>query len=231
MLLQLAAVAVLIAVWALRVRDVPRWRTALFALGVGLLLVAVVSPLARIGETRLFSIHMTQHLLIGDLAPLCVAVALDGHRPRRLAHPFLALPLWAANLLLWHLPVLYDAALRHEGLHVLQHVLFFCTGLFLWSAIVGEGPEWFGIGWKLLYVLGMWLVSLSLAQVFLWGGHAFYGPYVHAPRIWGTTALGDQRAGGGVMLVEGSFVMLGAIVWLLLEAFRESEERQQALDA
>jgi caa3-type cytochrome oxidase assembly factor Caa3/CtaG len=75
-------------------------------------------------------------------------------------------------------------------------------------------------GWKLPYVGAMWLVSLSLSQVFLWSGHSYYERY----------SLSDQRAGGGVMLVEGSVVMLGVVVWLLLRLFDESETRQQALD-
>ena len=56
----------------------------------------------------------------------------------------------------------------------------------------------------------MWVVSLTLSQVFLWSGHSYYAGYT----------LADQRAGGGVMLVEGSLVMLGVVVWLLLRVFR-----------
>ena len=62
----------------------------------------------------------------------------------------------------------------------------------------------------------MWLVSLALSQVFLWSGHVYYTRYLDAPRTWGLSPLADQRAGGGVMLVEGSLVMLGVVVWLLL---------------
>jgi putative membrane protein len=148
---------------------------------------------------------MAQHLLIGDVAPLLVV--LGGLRLR--VPPAAALPLWAANLLAWHLTPLYDAALDHPALHVLQHLLFFVAGVLLWSGMLAS----FGIGWKFGYVGGMWLVSLALAQVFLWSGHAYYTGY----------SLDDQRAGGGVMLVEGSVVMLGVAVWLLLLAFREPE--------
>jgi cytochrome c oxidase assembly factor CtaG len=77
----------------------------------------------------------------------------------------------------------------------------------------------------------MWLVSLALSQVFLWSGHAYYARYVDAPRMWGLSPVADQRAGGGVMLVEGSLVMIGVAVWLLLRLFRESEARQRFLEA
>jgi cytochrome c oxidase assembly factor CtaG len=148
---------------------------------------------------------MAQHLVIGDIAPLLVV--LGGLRVR--VHPLAALPLWALNLGLWHLTPLYDAALDHTALHALQHALFFSCGVLLWSALL----EPFAAGWKFAYVGAMWLVSMAVAQVFLWSGHAYYARY----------ALDDQRAGGGVMLVEGSTVMLGVVVWLLLLAFREPQ--------
>jgi cytochrome c oxidase assembly factor CtaG len=175
------------------------------AAGIATLLAAQFAPL-----TGRFSEHMAQHLLIGDIAPLLVV--LGGARVR--VHPLVALPAWALNLCLWHLPGLYDAALEHSGVHVLQHVLFFVSGVLLWSALLQP----FALGWKFAYVGVMWLVSLALAQVFLWSGHAYYTGYT----------LGDQRAGGGVMLLEGSFVMLGVVVWLLLLAFREPSETATA---
>lgn len=243
----LAAVAYALAVMRLRRRGLPVswWRVASFAAAVVVLLVALLSPLDRIGEERLFSVHMAQHLLIGDVAPLLVVLGLDGpllrpllalrpvRRLRVLAHPLAAFPLWAVNLCVWHLTPLYDAALDHDAVHALQHTLFFACGLLVWAALIEPlpGPAWFTAGRKLLYVAGMWLVSLALAQVFLWSGHTYYARYVTAPRTWGLSPLADQRAGGGVMLVEGSLVMVGVAVWLLLRLFRESESRQRLLDA
>jgi putative membrane protein len=177
-----------------------RWRQAALGLGVAILVAAQLAPLS--GR---FSVHMAQHLLIGDVAPLLVV--LGGLRLR--VHPLVALPLWAASLCAWHLTPLYDAALDHTALHALQHAMFFVCGLLLWSGMLAP----IALGWKFAYVGGMWIVSLALAQVFLWSGHAYYARY----------ALDDQRVGGGVMLVEGSAVMLGVLVWLLLLAFREPE--------
>jgi putative membrane protein len=149
---------------------------------------------------------MTQHLLIGDVAPLLVV--LGGLRPR--VRPLVALTAWAANLLAWHLTPLYDAALEHSGVHLLQHALFFACGVLLWSGLLAP----FALGWKFAYVGVMWLVSLALSQVFLWSGHSYYDAY----------SLSDQRAVGGVMLLEGSVVMLGVVVWLLLIALRDDQE-------
>jgi putative membrane protein len=228
-----------------RGRPLPPLRIAAFALGVGCLLGAVLSPLDRLGEERLFAAHMAQHLLIGDLAPLLVVLGLDGPllrpllalRPvraaRPLAHPVVALPLWAVNLGVWHLTPLYDAALDHDLVHGLQHTLFFLCGALVWAALLEPlpGPAWFSASRKAVYVAVMWLVSLTLSQVFLWSGHPYYTRYVAAPRTWGLGPLGDQRAGGGLMLVEGSLVMLAVATWILLRLFRESESRQRLLDS
>src|SRR3954467_9032136 len=142
--LQLVPLALVTALYATRVRRLrargivtPTWRIALFATGFVLMLVALVSPLATWGEDELFSMHMAQHVILGDLAPLCFLAGLTGpilrpvlavHTVRRLqvlTHPFVALPLWALSLYAWHLPVLYGAAVHNQAVHALEHMSFF----------------------------------------------------------------------------------------------------------
>src|SRR5262249_45981726 len=128
---------------------VPAWRTVSFGLGILLLLVASVSPVHELGE-RMFSFHMLQHVLIGDLAPLALLVGCTGptlrpalpwlSRLRFLANPPVALPIWAVNLIVWHLPVLYDAALRHDSAHALEHFCFFTGGLIMWLPVLETLP-------------------------------------------------------------------------------------------
>ena len=228
-----------------RGRPTPPLRAAAFAAGLVTLFVALASPIDTIGEERLFSMHMFQHLLLGDVAALLLVLGLDGrmlrpllrvrlvHRLRALAHPLVALPLWAANFVVWHLPALFDAALRNDAVHALQHSLFVGLGMLMWAALVEPlpGPAWFTAAWKIPYVLGMWLVMLVLSQVFIWSSHVYYTPYAHDATLWGLGHLADQRAGGGVMLVESAFTMLPALVWVLLRVLRESEARQQLVDA
>jgi putative membrane protein len=201
-------------------------RATSFALGIALLLVAFLSPLDRLGEERYFSAHMAQHLLIGDLAPLFCVLGLSGPllrpalalRPVRalrvLTHPLVALPLWAVDLVAWHTTPLYDAALDHDAVHALQHLLFFTCGALLWSALLEllPGPRWFRLPHRLGYVAVMWLVSLALSQVFLWSGHAYYSRY--------GGDVNDQRVGGGIMLLEGSLVMISVLAWLLWRELR-----------
>ena len=226
-------------------RAVPPARLAAFATGLLTLVAALASPIDTIGEERLFSVHMFQHLLLGDVGALLLVLGLDGRllrpllrlrlvqRLRVLAHPLVALPLWAANFVVWHLPVLFDAALRHDAIHALQHTLFVTLGMLMWAALLEPlpGPAWFTAPWKIPYVLGMWLVMLVLSQIFLWSNHVYYAPYTHSAPLWGLSHLADQKAGGGVMLVESAFTMLPALVWVLLLVLRESEARQRLVDA
>jgi cytochrome c oxidase assembly factor CtaG len=228
-----------------RGRPVPWPRLIAFTAGLLTLFLALASPIDTIGEERLFSVHMFQHLLLGDFGALLLVLGLDGrllrpvlrvrlvHRLRVLAHPLVALPLWAINFVVWHLPVLFDAALQHDAIHALQHALFVTLGMLMWAALLEPlpGPAWFTAPWKIPYVLGMWLVMLVLSQVFLWSRHVYYAPYVHDRTLWGLSHLADQKAGGGVMLVESAFTMLPALVWVLLLVLRESETRQRLVDA
>jgi cytochrome c oxidase assembly factor CtaG len=198
-------------------------RAASFGVGVALLLIATLAPLE--GS---FKAHMAQHLLIGDLAPLFVVLGLNGPllrpalalRPVRalrvLAHPLVALPLWAVDLCGWHLSPAFDAALRHEWLHTLQHLCFFTFGALLWSALLEllPGPRWFRTPHRIAYLGVMWLVSLSLSQIFIWSSHPYYT----------YRSLSDQRAGGGIMLLEGSVVMVSVLAWLLWRELRSAPE-------
>jgi cytochrome c oxidase assembly factor CtaG len=220
---------------------VPGWRIALFALGILVLLIAFVSPVHALGE-RMFSFHMLQHVLLGDLAPLALLGGLTGpilrpalrwlYRFRFLANPLVALPVWAVNLYVWHLPFLYDAALRHDSVHALEHLCFFTGGLIMWLPVVETlpAPEWFGTGAKLGYIAIVRVVETILGNVFFWSSSVFYTVYVHQNRLWGISAIEDQNLAGGVMMIEGSIVTLVALAWLFLRMAGEGELRQQLLE-
>jgi putative membrane protein len=221
----------------------PAWRPFLFGLGVFLVAVALVWPVESLAQD-LFTFHMVQHLLLGDLGPLCIVAGLTGPvlrpvlsvravaRLRVLAHPFVALPLWAANLCIWHLPELYDAALRHSSLHALEHIAFFTAGALMWAPIVEvlPAPEWFGTAAKMGYMVAVRLVSTVLGNVFIWASEPFYSFYENADRPWGLLADSDQGIAGSVMLIEGSLVTIGALAWLFLRLAEEGELRQELIE-
>jgi putative membrane protein len=238
----LAAVALAAIAYSRRARTLRRRGTPIagvravsFTLALAVLAAALFTPIDTIGERRLFSVHMLQHVLIGDVAALLLAVGLTGpllrpvlavpfvRRLRVLVNPVVALPLWAANLYVWHVPSLYDAGLAHASIHALQHAFFLACGTFLWAAFLEPlpGPRWFGTGAKLGALGFVWVAGGVLANVFIWSGHPFYSRY-HSTL--------DQRIGGGVMLLEMSLLVIAVFVWLGLGWLREAELRQQLLD-
>jgi putative membrane protein len=246
--LQVVPTVLLAVLYARRVRTlrargttVPGWRIALFATGIALLLAALVSPLHALGE-QLFSFHMLQHVLLGDLAPLALLAGLTGpilrpvltflHRLRFLANPLVALPLWALNLYAWHLPFLYDAAVRHDSVHAVEHLCFFTGGVIMWLPVLETlpAPEWFGTGAKLGYIALVRAVETVLGNVFFWAGTTFYPVYEHSQRLWGLSPLEDQGLAGAVMMIEGSIVTLVALAWLFLRMAGEGELRQRLLE-
>jgi cytochrome c oxidase assembly factor CtaG len=229
---------------AVRGTPVPAWRRLVFALGLLLAFIAVASPIHELGEKRFFFVHMLQHILLGDLAPLCMVAGLTGpilrpvlaiplfQRLRFLVHPLVAFPIWATNLVLWHLPFAYQGALHHWWLHAIQHILFFACGCVMWAPVLEllPGPEWFGTGMKLAYIAAVRIVETILGNVFVWSGGVFYHYYEHPVERWGISAHADQGIAGGLMMIEGSLVTLAAIAWLFLKLARESELRQQLLE-
>jgi putative membrane protein len=247
---QLLPLAVGALLYALRVRGLrkrgtplPAWKPVLFALGVVLVAVALTWPIEAWAEES-FAFHMVQHLLLGDLGPLCIVAGLTGPvlRPllsvravrslRALSHPLVALPVWAVNLYVWHLPFLYEAALRHDSVHALEHMAFFAAGALMWSPVLEilPAPEWFGTAAKMGYMVAVRLVSTVLGNVLVWAGDPFYAVYERADRPFGLSAESDQGLAGAVMMVEGSLVTIGALAWLFLRLAAEGELRQELLE-
>ena len=248
--IQLASLAVIGLLYFRRVRTlrerrtpVDAWRQWCFGAGLFLLFFVLASPVDALGEKQFLFVHMIQHIVIGDLAPLLMVAGLTGPilrpvlalpyigRLRVLAHPLVALPLWAVNLYVWHLPYLYEAALHHDVVHALQHTLFFLCGALFWAAVLEPlpGPAWFGSGWKLLYIVVARVIGMVLANAMLWSSSIWYSTYDHAAR-WGITAQADQGAAGSVMMVVDSIVTIAAICWLFLKLAGESELKQRLIE-
>ena len=229
---------------ARRGQPVPGWRRFLFWLGIVLVVAALNSPVDELGEEHFFFVHMLQHVLLGDLAPLCFVAGLTGpvlrpvlalrpvERLRFLTHPLVALPVWAVNLAVWHIPFLYQAALHHSAVHALEHALFFTCGGLMWSPVLETlpAPAWFGTGWKLGYIAIVRMFETVLGNVFIWSNSVFYSAYRHANPLWGISAVHDQNLAGIVMMAEGGFVTLAALAWLFLRLAEEGELRQRLLE-
>jgi putative membrane protein len=248
----LAPIAVLVAVYVMRFRSARREaggrgagavQAAAFAGAVLVLLTALVSPLDGLGEDYLFSAHMLQHVLLGDVAPLLLLLSLSRviMRPatRRLmaieralgpfAHPLTGLVLWLFLMYLWHIPALYDAALEHAGVHLLEHVSFFTAGIAVWWPLIQPVPmrrRMTGL-WPAAYVGAAKFGLAALGLYLTWSSTVIYPYYEHVPRIWGLSALEDQNAGGAMMMVEQSLTFVVVLVALFVQMLNRSEAEQR----
>jgi cytochrome c oxidase assembly factor CtaG len=224
---------------------VPWWKPACFVAGLTVAVVAVASPIDTLGEERSFAVHMVQHLMLGDLAPLLCVAGLTGTilrpilalpllgRLRQLQHPGPAFVIWMVDLALWHLPGAYQLALENDAVHAVEHLCFFVGGAILWAAILEPlpGPAWFGSGAKALYVLGVRVFDTLLAFLFVWSQTVFYPYYEHVPRLWGMSPIEDQNLGGIAMLAEGSVVTITAFLVLLWRWLSEGELATELIEA
>jgi cytochrome c oxidase assembly factor CtaG len=248
----LAPIAVLTVAYVWRFRTARReaggrgagpLQAAAFGAAVLVLLAALASPIDGLGENYLFSAHMLQHVLLGDLAPLLLLLSLSRviMRPatRRLvsveralgafAHPVTGLLLWLLLMYFWHVPALYDAALRHPGVHLVEHASFFAAGVAVWWPLIQPVPmrrRLTGL-WPVAYV-GAAKFGLAVLGLYLtWSSTVVYPYYEHVPRIWGLSALEDQNAGGALMMVEQSLTFVIVLVALFVQMLTRSEADQR----
>ncbi len=225
------------------------WRALAFAGAMLALLGALVTPVEGLGEDYLFSAHMLQHVLLGDVAPLLLLLSLSRVilRPvtRRLmrleralgplASAPTALVLWLGTMYLWHIPALYDAATEHPLLHALEHFSFFAAGIALWWPLIQPVPMRRSLtGLQPLGYIAAAKGGLAALGLFLaWSSTAHYPLYEEAPRIWGLTAVEDQNVAGVIMMVEQSLTLVLVMVWVFTRMLTQSEEdelRRERLD-
>ena len=224
-------------------RGVPAWRQVCFGSGLATIAIALFSPIGHISEEPVIA-HMGEHLLIGDLATLLLVLGLTRsllqpilairlfNRLQILAHPAVALPLWALNLFIWHIPALYQDAYGTAPVHALEHATFLFFGCLMWMPVFGPlpKPDWFGPGWKVAYVVAVRFVSAVLGNVLMWSGTVLYPVYAKGEAYWHISAQTDQSTAGALMMVEGTFVALGVLAWVFFEVAREGIEKQRLLD-
>jgi cytochrome c oxidase assembly factor CtaG len=232
--------------WALQrrcPRRLPRWRLWAFLAGTASLLVALVSPLDALADA-LLSAHMAQHLLLMMVAPPLLwlgaplapwlralpdalrrrgVARLVAWRPLRalargVARPAFCLVTFFVVTWLWHLPALYEWALRDERVHDAEHLCFLAAGLLFWWPVVspwparGAGRHWVALPYLLLAMLENTLFS----ALFTFSDRLLYPSYAAGPHPFGLAPLADQALAGAVMWVPGSLAMLLPAVAILV---------------
>ncbi|MDX6514049.1 MAG: putative rane protein [Gaiellaceae bacterium] len=220
----------------------PSSRALLWALGVALSLLGLVSPLDRIAEERLLAGHMLQHMLLADLGPALMLLAIRGpltffllpppvlrrvagFRPlraflHRLTGPWVVLALYSGTMIAWHVPRLYDYALTHQPVHDLEHALFAFTGILVWLVLVDPARTGRLSGAKrILFGVGVLAAMHAIVDPLLFSGHPLYPYYARiSDRLWGISPLVDQRLAAVIMFVE-QLATVGTCVAVLLRPY------------
>lgn len=244
------ALALYVQAWIRLRQRGRRTHLLLFATGVVVGTLAVVSPLDALAEDQLLTAHMAQHLLLGDVAPLLIVLGLRGPvaffllppsvlRPlarartvRRVAagllRPEVAFTVWAGSLAAWHVPQAYDAALAHPALHAVEHATLFTGGILLWTTIVDPVRRGqLGPGRRAAIAAAALVASMALSET-LFAAAPLYDHYREvADRPFGLTWATDQTRAALLMTAE-QMATLGTAAAVL---FRSHVERLETLGA
>lgn len=198
-----------------------------FFLAIALLFFTLNGPLHDLSDYFLFSAHMVQHLILTLVVPPLMLYGTPGWmlRPIILRWPVASslmklLTRTASCFLLfnivlaaWHLPPLYNAALQHHSVHIVQHLMFISTSVLMWWPLSSRMPELPRIPFpaQMLYCFLM-VIPMSVVSIYIVMADALlYPAYATAPRVWGISPLADQQYGGLIMWIPGGVFFYGVM--------------------
>jgi len=205
---------------ALRARPFP------YVAALALVVAAFVTRLQPFALHTFLWAHLLQNVVLAEWAPALLVLAV----PRALAarardvsvfRPLVALPLWLVTYFVWHLPWIYDFALRHPHslLHV-EHVTYLLAGVCLWWPVV-HGK--YSAGVKAAYLFAAFLLASPLGLALAMIPRPIYSFYAHAPRTWGPSAESDQQIAGVTMAAEEALVFFAVFTVYLLRFLQEEQ--------
>jgi putative membrane protein len=221
-----------------------------FTLGLGALVLALVSPIATFDVSLQWD-HMLQHVLLLIVAPPLILlgdpfrtawagylaaqgrpVEIAGTWPDRVMRRVHSGPgaativvgAFSVDLLVFHLPVIYNLTLRVDSFHDLEHTLFLGLGLLFWDQVIGpidvRGRVTL-VGRSAVVLAGM-VVSWALAIAI---GYASHPLYAYPTPSGGLSLLADQQIAAGVMWVPGSAPFLVALLYMGIKWFEMDDRR------
>lgn len=237
-----------------RVDHAPWTRVVLFALGVALTTLALLSPLDAIGEEYLLSGHMLQHVLIADAGPALMLLAVRGpltffllpkpplrslgsNRPLRatlsfLLRPYVTFLLWCLVVLGWHIPAAYEFALRNTPAHDFEHISFVLVGVLAWVQLVDPARhERLRPPGRILFAIGLLVAGHAIVDGLFFAGDPVYSTYEgQDERLFGLSPIEDQRLAALIMFGE-QVLTLGTCVAVLLWPYLRRRRHARAVPA
>lgn len=223
-------------------RGAPTLRLLAYVAGILMIFTALISPVDTLAE-QLFSMHMGQHILLVDAAPILLLLGLNRpllrpvtrrlHRFEQaagpLAHPAVGVTVYVGSLWFWHLPPLYDAALEHVGWHAVEHIQFLGSGLWYWWFVVKPIPPRLPLrGLGLIFYVGLTRLLVGVLGTGLtFYPHLLYTHYANQEVIWGVAPITDQGIGGAIMMLEGSILLLVVLFVAFGQLLEQSEREAQ----
>ena len=236
----------------------PRWRSALFMTGLAVVLLAMESPVDRLGEHH-FSFHMIQHelfvlvgvplmLLGAPLVPVLRGLPRGLRKPltrvffrsrafrfigRAITFPPIAVIQLVLVLYLWHFaPGWFDTALRNDAIHDAQHASFLIAAVIFWWNVIDPAPlhSRLGYGVRMLYIPPAMAARVLLSAILTFSTRPYYNAYAEATPIIPLDRLTDQQLGGLIMWVPGELLNLIAIGIIFAVWWHKSEREDTPPD-
>src|ERR1700678_2614227 len=229
------------------------WRLAAFFCGIIFVWIAIGSPLNAFDDA-LLTVHMLQHLLLISIAPPLILLGapqlpllhgLPQFFARKIVGPVLRCSLvrrleriagnpafcWfaaAIALIGWHIPAIFELALRWPRLHQLEHACFLGAGLLFWWPVVQpwpSAPRW--PAWSIpLYLFCATLPCDALSAFLAFCDRVVYPSYLSAPRIFAWSPLADQQFAAALMWVAVTIILVVAAVIVTTHILAHREERE-----
>ena len=211
-----------------------------FALGLSLIFLALVTPIDSLSNEALFSAHMVQHILLMLLASACLLLGTPGYWIRTLydlpvlknilpiiTHPLVTLIAFNAVMWIWHVPELYEGALRNPNIHILEHMMFLVFGVLMWLPVIHDVPPGHVLSYpaRMAYLFACMVSSSILGAIFTFAPDVAFPFYGNAPLTFGLSPITDQQLAGLIMWVPGSMIFFVAIL-MVFAAWLNSEDRK-----
>ncbi len=199
-----------------------RFQKANLVAGILTLWLASDWPLHDLGEEYLFSLHMTQHLLLSYLMPMFFLLATpvwlarlvvpDGSAAyrwlRRFSRPLVAGLLFNAMVVFTHWPALVNEAVTNGPMHYAVHILVVSTAVLMWMPVLGPFPEWrMASPAAVAYLFAMSLLPTVPASWLIFAEGSVYDVYDTTFRLWGISVTSDQQTAGLIMKLAGGFYL------------------------